>query len=84
MTTPTAPIADAEDWIALWHSELAALAADREVAELWQSWIGLWASVATAAVAALPHDLTIADLGCGTGELLTALAPHRGTHNYPW
>ncbi|MFC7551457.1 hypothetical protein ACFQU7_02795 [Pseudoroseomonas wenyumeiae] len=28
----------AEDWIALWQSEVAAMAADRELAEAWAGW----------------------------------------------
>jgi len=32
----------ARDWITLWQSELAATAADRELAEGWQQLAALW------------------------------------------
>jgi hypothetical protein len=38
----------ARDWITLWQSELAALAADREAMETWQTMIALWAGAAGA------------------------------------
>jgi hypothetical protein len=34
------------DWITLWQSELAALAADREAQESWQAIVELWAGAA--------------------------------------
>ena len=49
------PAALAGDWITVWQSELAALAADREVQEGWQALAALWAGVAGAALAALPR-----------------------------
>ena len=36
----------ARDWITLWQSELAALAADREAQETWQALVALWAGAA--------------------------------------
>ena len=38
--------AGAADWITLWQSELAALAADREAQETWQAMLALWAGAA--------------------------------------
>jgi hypothetical protein len=47
-----------EDWVALWQSELTAMAADRELRESWAAMVGLWASTATMALGALKprHD----------------------------
>lgn len=41
------------DWITLWHSELAALAVDREAQEAAQALIGLWASTAQSLAAGI-------------------------------
>jgi hypothetical protein len=41
----------AEDWIALWRSELTAMGADRELRESWTAMVGLWAGAATSALA---------------------------------
>lgn len=38
----------AEDWIALWQSEIAALAADREAAETWAAMSAAWAGLGAA------------------------------------
>jgi hypothetical protein len=43
----------AQDWITLWHSELAALSADREAQELWRSGLALWAAMSAGLAAAL-------------------------------
>jgi len=43
----------AEDWVALWQSELTAMAADRELRESWAAMIALWAGTATAALGAV-------------------------------
>jgi hypothetical protein len=40
-----------EDWIALWRSELTAMAADRELRESWAAMVALWAGAATSALA---------------------------------
>lgn len=40
----------ARDWIALWQSELAAMAQDRELREAWSGLLALWAGSATAAI----------------------------------
>ncbi len=40
----------AEDWVALWQSEMAAMAADRELRETWTGLLALWASTAGAAL----------------------------------
>jgi len=37
----------AEDWIALWQSELSALATDRETQENWHTLLALWGSAAS-------------------------------------
>ena len=42
----------ARDWITICRSELAALAADREVQETWQALLALWAGAAEAILAA--------------------------------
>jgi hypothetical protein len=44
----------ARDWITLWQSELAALAADREAMETWQAMIALWAGAAGAMLNGVP------------------------------
>ena len=36
------------DWITVWQSELAAIAADREVRENWQAAVNVWAGLAGA------------------------------------
>lgn len=41
----------AEDWIALWQSEIAGLAADPELAEQWAAWAALGAAWMRAATA---------------------------------
>jgi hypothetical protein len=47
----------AEDWVALWQSELTALSADRELRESWAAMVALWASTATMALGAMrPRD----------------------------
>ncbi len=46
----------AQDWITLWQSELAALAADREAQEMWRTWLAVWAGVAANAMKALPRN----------------------------
>jgi hypothetical protein len=45
----------AEDWIALWQSELSALAADPELAEAWAAWAALAAAWMRAAAAPRMH-----------------------------
>ena len=45
----------ARDWIALWQSELAALAVDREAQESWQALLALWAGAAAACLQAMPR-----------------------------
>jgi hypothetical protein len=41
----------AEDWVALWQSELTAMAADRELRESWAAMVALWGSTTHAALA---------------------------------
>lgn len=45
----------AEDWIALWQSEIAGLAADPELAEQWAAWAALGAAWMRAATAMTPR-----------------------------
>lgn len=45
----------ARDWVTLWQSELAAIAADREAQESWQAILALWAGAAGAMLAAAPR-----------------------------
>jgi hypothetical protein len=40
----------AEDWVALWQSEITAMAADRELRESITAMLALWASTATATI----------------------------------
>jgi hypothetical protein len=46
----------AKDLVAMWHSELTAMAADRELRETWTATMALWAQAANAAAALLPHE----------------------------
>ena len=46
----------AKDLVAMWQSELTAMAADRELRETWAATMALWAQAANAAAAFLPHD----------------------------
>ena len=55
---PAAPpdlAALARDWITLWQSELAALAADREAQEMSEAVLALWAGMAGSLLAAVPR-----------------------------
>ena len=45
----------AEDWIALWQSEIAGLAADPELAEQWAAWAALGAAWMRAAASMAPR-----------------------------
>lgn len=46
----------ARDWIALWQSELTAMAQDRECREAWAGLLNLWVGAAAAAVDVIqPH-----------------------------
>lgn len=44
----------ARDWITIWHSELAALALDRDMREGWLRLLDLWARTAELTLRALP------------------------------
>jgi hypothetical protein len=46
----------AKDLVAMWQSELTAMAADRELRETWAVTMALWAQAANAAAAMLPHE----------------------------
>jgi hypothetical protein len=43
----------AEDFVALWQSELTAMAADRELRETWTAMVTLWAGTTNAALQAM-------------------------------
>jgi hypothetical protein len=60
----------AEDWIALWQSEIAGLAADPELAEQWAAWAALGAAWMRAATAMAPR--------------FHGGAPHDGAAAPPW
>jgi hypothetical protein len=53
---PPDPAALARDWITLVHSELAAMATDREAAETFQALLALWAGAAAAWIPEAPRD----------------------------
>ncbi|EKM98859.1 MULTISPECIES: hypothetical protein [unclassified Acidocella] len=46
----------AKDFVAVWQSELTAMAADRELRECWAATLALWAQAAAAAAALMPHE----------------------------
>jgi hypothetical protein len=46
----------AKDLVAMWQSELTAMAADRELRETWAATMALWVQAAYAAAALLPHE----------------------------
>lgn len=46
----------AKDFVAVWQSELTAMAADRELRECWVATLALWAQAANAAAALMPHE----------------------------
>jgi hypothetical protein len=55
----------AKDWIELWQSELAALAADPETAETWARLAALWAGMAASGIAAMPRGFGDERFGAG-------------------
>jgi hypothetical protein len=55
----------ARDWIELWQSELAALAADPETAETWARLAALWAGMAASGLAAMPRGFADERFGAG-------------------
>src|SRR5208282_3800556 len=73
----------ARDWVTLWQSELAAIAADREAQESWQAIVALWAGTAGAMLTAAPRSW-ISHAGPGhagpaTVQPATEAAPHEPT-----
>lgn len=48
----------AKNLLAIWQSELTAMAADRELRENWVTMVHLWARAANAAVTVMAHDST--------------------------
>ena len=69
----------ARDWITLWQSELAGLAADREARETWQAMVALWAGAAGAMLDGVPRPGDRADRRTGStatpGATPAAAAP---------
>jgi hypothetical protein len=67
----------ARDWVTLWQSELAAIAADREAQESWQAILALWAGAAGALLAAAPraHTTTAPPHDSATGRAGAAAPP---------
>ncbi|GLR67596.1 hypothetical protein GCM10010909_22770 [Acidocella aquatica] len=53
----------AQDLVAMWQSELTAMAADREVRESWAAMVALWAQSANAALRFAPYDQTAGSSG---------------------
>jgi hypothetical protein len=51
----------ARDWITLWQSELAALAADTETVEAWTRLLSLWAGAAAAGLRLAPRADAVHD-----------------------
>ena len=77
VSPPPDPRALARDWITIWHSEMAALATDREMQEFWLRMIGLWAQAAEAAAQVLPagdfaHGRAGADAPAGAAATVAA------------
>ena len=64
----------ARDWITIWQSELASLAADREAEETWRVLLQLWTDAAQLMLAALPgqHDGTARRTGTHDAARTTA------------
>jgi hypothetical protein len=73
----------ARDWVTLWQSELAAIAADREAQESWQAIVALWAGAAGAMLAAVPRTWPTCaapgHAGPATVQPATQTAPHEPT-----
>ena len=44
----------AQDWVTLWHSELAALSADPEAQETWRTCLAMWAGWSSNLIKFLP------------------------------
>ena len=64
----------ARDWITLWQSELAALAADREAQETWRVLLSMWAGAAGALLRAMPRGGANEPAGRSAGP--TRLSQH--------
>ncbi len=64
----------ARDLVAMWQSELTAMAADRELRETWAATMALWARAANAAVALLPHDSAPGGTGAAQPARAAAVA----------
>jgi hypothetical protein len=65
----------ARDWVTLWQSELAAIAADREAQESWQAILALWAGAAGAMLAAAPRSWP-SHAGPSRAQPATVQPPH--------
>ncbi|MDD2796170.1 hypothetical protein [Acidocella sp.] len=53
----------AQDLVAMWQSELTAMAADREIREAWAAMVALWAQSANAALKFAQHDTAFGSAG---------------------
>jgi len=69
----------AEDWVALWQSEMAAMAADRELRESWTGLLALWAGAVGAALQLAPEwrgfDAAVRNANGAAGAAQPAGAP---------
>jgi uncharacterized protein YceH (UPF0502 family) len=68
----------AMDFVALWQSELTAMAADRELRETWAATMALWAQAANAVAACLPHELSSRSASTAQPPGAAASAPASG------
>ncbi len=70
----------AKDLVAMWQSEITAMAADRELRESWAVFAALWAQYANTAANFLPHDPASRSSGPAqqAGATPLAVAPQPG------
>ncbi|MFC3124016.1 hypothetical protein ACFOD4_02990 [Pseudoroseomonas globiformis] len=73
----------AEDWIAVWQSEISALAMDREIAEAWTSWAATAATWMRAMTAA-PGTAASAPSTAGFPGLFPFPATASASGPFPW
>jgi ubiquinone biosynthesis protein UbiJ len=67
-----------QDWLTIWHSEIAAIAVDRELRETWQGALAAWFGAAEAALRALRPAPSDGSAGrAGSPSDLAARAPAR-------
>lgn len=67
----------AKDLVALWQSELTAMAADRELREGWAAMVALWAGSANAALQMMPRPSEVArhDAPSGSARAIEPAGP---------